>query len=102
MAAKLTFVSSLQRGLNAGITRADQVVPVGPPGTERQTVQADLTFGDTATSLNPKTSSTTLKLVGPGDVVGLDPRAIVRTYPRRDDNETLRVLTQFEDVAESP
>jgi hypothetical protein len=86
MAAKLTFVASLQRGLNAGITRADQIVPVGPV-LERQTIAATMAFGDTATSPNPKTSVTNLQLVGPGDVVGLDPRAVVRTYPRRDDND---------------
>jgi DNA-binding transcriptional LysR family regulator len=32
-------------------------------------------------------ATTTLTLVGPGDIVGLDPRVVTRTYPRRDDND---------------
>ena len=32
-------------------------------------------------------ASTTLSLLGPGDIVGLDARTIVRTFPQPDDNE---------------
>lgn len=84
--ANLTFVSSLQRGMNAGLTRADQI----PTGFVEDRVQFafDLTFDNGAAQPSPaQTSSTHLGLIGPGDVVGLDPRAVVRTYPRRDDND---------------
>lgn len=77
--ANLSFVSSLQRGLDAGLTRPD-VIPTSL-NEMRATVDVALEFDDS------QISRTLLSLVGPGDIIGLDPRAIVRTYPRRDDND---------------
>jgi hypothetical protein len=77
--ANLTFVSSIQRGMDAGLARPDQI-PAGLT-EERVTLAVALDFQ------GGQISHTNLKLVGPGDIVGLDPRAIVRTYPRRDDND---------------
>ena len=87
--ANLTFVSSIQRGMNAGLARPDQI----PTGfvEDHVTIAVSLTFDNgaqpPATPSQAVTSRTNLGLIGPGDVVGLDPRAIVRTYPRRDDND---------------
>jgi hypothetical protein len=77
--AKLSFVSALQRGLAAGVDKED-VFP-RTDGEARTHAKVDLNFN------NNQTANVDLALVGPGDIVGLDTRTIVRVYPRRDDND---------------
>jgi hypothetical protein len=73
-AAELAFSSWLRRGLAAGIQRVDGQ---GPPGFTTE-VPLRLEFND------DQRTSPVLTLVGPGDIVGLDPRAIVRVFPPGD------------------
>jgi hypothetical protein len=71
----------LRRGLAVGIERPD-VTPL--PGT------TPITTTDVQITLEysiPNKAIANLTLVGPGDIVGLDPRAVVRTFPRADDND---------------
>ena len=69
-----TFVSWVRRGLATAINTADLA-------SSSQTI-VTLTFD---TDAGPENSSTTLDLVGPGDITGLDPSVIVRTWPKADD-----------------
>jgi hypothetical protein len=76
--AHLSFISSLRRGLAVAI----EPIPETPPGAARPSTRIDVTLEfDTDVATAP------LTLVGPGDIVGLDPRAVVRTFPRADDND---------------
>jgi len=76
---QLTFVSALQRGMAAGLDKEDVF-----PRTEGQArAESKLVLGFTGA----QTANVTLTLVGPGEVIGLDTRTIVRVYPRRDDND---------------
>jgi hypothetical protein len=77
--ADLTFYSSVRRGAALGITRQDDGTT--PSGGDHAELVVKLAY-DLGHS-----AETTLKLVGPGDIVGLDTRCIVRTFPRADDNE---------------
>jgi hypothetical protein len=77
----LTFTSFLRQGLAAAITRPD-----GPPSgsvVTRAQIQIDVGFNNDSTTA----TSTNLDLVGPGDIVGLDSRVVVRAWPRPDDND---------------
>ena len=77
--ADLTFYSSVRRGAALGITRQDDGTT--PADADHARLQVTLTYDST------HTAQTTLPLVGPGDIVGLDTRCIVRTFPRADDND---------------
>lgn len=65
------FLSWLRAGVSAGIAREDGT---GPP-TPRAEVAVTVT-------LNTGSASVNLALYGPGDVTGLDPRVVIRTWPR--------------------
>src|SRR3954469_25698443 len=65
--------------MSVGVERADN--PLASGGLPRAPLLVELDFNDL------QSTSAKLELIGPGDIVGLDPRAIVRTYPRRDDND---------------
>jgi hypothetical protein len=83
--ANLTFYSSIRQGAALAITRTDAV---DPPAPVIPRVQLPVTLAYPATaSENPATAGTTLSLLGPGDIVGLDTRTIVRTFPQSNDNE---------------
>ena len=77
--ADLTFYSSVRRGAALGITRKDDGTT--PAGGDHARLQVTLTYDPT------HAATATLPLVGPGDIVGLDTRCIVRTFPRADDND---------------
>ncbi len=77
--ATLTFVSSLQRGMSVGLADVDSVSV--PAHMARAVVNLQLTFSPIEKAI------VDLSLVGPGDIVGLDTRTIVRTYPRPNDND---------------
>jgi len=83
--ANLTFYSSIRQGAALAITRADVV---DPPAPVIPRVQLPVTLAYPATAgETPATAGTTLSLLGPGDIVGLDTRTIVRTFPQANDNE---------------
>jgi hypothetical protein len=84
--ADLTFYSSIRQGAALAITRTD--VPPGPTDTAIPRVQLPVNLSYAAeTALQGTAASTTLSLLGPGDIVGLDTRTIVRTFPPPNDNE---------------
>ena len=83
--ADLTFYSSIRQGAALAIARTDDADPQGPSIPR---VQLPVTLGYAATSAEPSpTAGATLSLLGPGDIVGLDTRTIVRTFPPPNDNE---------------
>ncbi|NKB82630.1 MAG: hypothetical protein GKS05_12245 [Nitrospirales bacterium] len=74
-----TFFSWFRRGLSTQIERAD---PLGAQDSPKTRVQIDLQVnirsrGNTLTAI-PQT----LNLYGPGDIIGLDRRAVIKTEPR--------------------
>ena len=77
-ASAYSFLSSLRRGIATKITQ--------PPGAaSRASVKVKLRVSGAATSGNGTLKQDVqhdVALYGPGDVVGVDPRAIVRTDPR--------------------
>lgn len=74
---KLSFVSLLRRGLAAGLETKDE----GQAGGPSTALNVRANFGPTLDTL------TALNLVGPGDIVGLDSRVVVRTFPRPDEGD---------------
>src|SRR5688572_26880046 len=80
--AQLTFYSSVRRGAALAITRPEFSPASGNPVEDRRArLGVSLNFG------SGRTAGTTVELVGPGDIVGLDTRAIVRSFPRTDENQ---------------
>ena len=71
--ADLSFIPWLRRGLGTGLPAA------GPQDADR-TLSITL-----ATNVTPVTVD--VPIVGPGDIVGLDPRVVVRVVPGRDESE---------------
>ncbi len=84
--ATYTYLPSLQRGLSTKITTKDTLgknAENNPPANtvqilHRASVKVSLQVNDDAA--NP--ISQNVQLLGPGDVIGISPRAIVRTEPR--------------------
>src|SRR5262245_45529256 len=74
--AQLSFYSFVRRGLATALTNADGQ-SAGAPETK------------ISVSVRPSEETTPvvtqLGLVGPGDIVGLDPTVVVRTLPRAND-----------------
>jgi hypothetical protein len=91
--AVLSFIPWLRRGLAAAITRPD----TGLAGVPDNPIGVDIT-------LNAGSASTSIELVEPGDVVGLDPRCVARTFPGPDESEAeFRHLAMIEfDQADLP
>ncbi|MDV3220318.1 hypothetical protein [Intrasporangium sp.] len=76
-----SFLPWLRQGLAGQISSPDG----DPTVTARASVGVNLTITGQAASgspLTPSPVSRNVQLFGPGDVVGIDPRAIVRTDPR--------------------
>ena len=73
--ASYTFLPWLRQGIASVI---DQVDTLGAPSTSPERATLDVGF-----DLNGQPLSNTVSLIGPGDVVGINPRAVVRTDPRR-------------------
>lgn len=69
-----TFLPWTRRGLGAEIATPDDLAS-GAPGPERASVSI-------AFSINSQPISKNVEVLGPGDVVGINPRAIVKTDPR--------------------
>jgi hypothetical protein len=81
--ADLTFYSSIRQGAALAITRPDGAP--ASPSIPRVQLPVTLAYQAETDAIGP--ASTTLSLLGPGDIVGLDARTIVRTFPQVDDNE---------------
>src|SRR5580765_7288336 len=80
--ADLTFYSSIRRGAELAITRQDSSTPP-PTAIPRVTLPVTLSYPTEPGAA----AGTTLSLLGPGDIVGLDTRTIVRMFPPPNDNE---------------
>jgi hypothetical protein len=65
------FLSWLRTGVSTGIARDDGTGPSAPRAEVSVTV-----------ALNTGTAGVSLALYGPGEVTGLDPRVVIRTWPR--------------------
>ena len=74
--ASYTFLPWLRRGLAARIARQDVDGGVAAP---RVQMPLSLTLD---TSEGPKVTTAQLALIGPGEVKSLDPRVIIRRFPR--------------------
>ena len=81
--AEIAFASWLRRGLAAGIRREDAPPQGGP--IPRTTAEIQLTFNDNGSER--QIAQPRLTLLGPGDIAGLDPRAVVRVFPPGDVND---------------
>ncbi|HEY2738216.1 MAG TPA: hypothetical protein VGK45_07405 [Thermoanaerobaculia bacterium] len=68
------FLAWARRGIGAGITN-----PPGPPPS-RATLSVELSLSVDAGTPTPISRS--VELFGPGDVIGLDPRHVIKTEPR--------------------
>ncbi|MBT8185524.1 MAG: hypothetical protein KJN76_11840, partial [Eudoraea sp.] len=86
--ANYSFIPWLRQGLATKITEKDTL---GASGTglditeQRAKLQVDLTIQDTSIeddSLNDTVISKQVQVIGPGDIIGLSDRAIVRTNPK--------------------
>ena len=71
-----TFLPWLRQGISAEIPVTDDLGKDGPgPAAERSKVSVSF-------KVNGQPVSKQVQLFGPGDVVGIDPRAVVKTEPR--------------------
>src|SRR5215831_14128957 len=76
---KLSFFSSVRRGLATALTTPD----TAPAGTDHTLITLKVTPG--VGSAAAETATVDLSLTGPGDIVGLNPAVVVRTWPKPDD-----------------
>ena len=72
---RYTFSSWLRRGIGNRITQTDRLGAGGSGVAERATVPVDVT-------LNGAAISKSFALIGPGDIIGINPQMVVRTEPR--------------------
>lgn len=72
--ARYTFLPWLRQGISTQITEVDSLNDAGV-GILRATLPMEL-------DVNGQTIPKQVSLVGPGDIVGINPRAVVRTEPR--------------------
>jgi hypothetical protein len=79
--ATYSFLPWMRQGLAGQITAPDlDTTAAARVGVEvRLRITADSASGDASPGVDV---DKTVQLYGPGDVVGIDPRAVVRTYPR--------------------
>jgi hypothetical protein len=79
---RYTFNSWLRRGVGTRIAEVDNLGAGVTPVKERPTIPIDVT-------LNTETIHKDFALVGPGDIIGINPAMVVRTEP-------LHLITNFE------
>jgi hypothetical protein len=72
---RYTFASWLRRGIGTRVLQPDRLGAGGSGTLERATVPVDV-------SLNGAGMSKSFALLGPGDVIGVNPAMVVRTEPR--------------------
>ena len=80
--AKYTFSSWLRKGIGNRITEPDNLGAGGTPTKERAAVPIDVV-------LNAEGLHKDFSLIGPGDIIGINPAVVVRTEP-------LNWITNFE------
>lgn len=73
--AKYTFSSWLRKGIGAKINEADNLGTGASAVKERPTVPVDI-------AVNSQNIHKDFSLLGPGDVIGINPAMVVRTEPR--------------------
>lgn len=76
--ARYSFLSWAKRGIGARVTAVDPLDATNPPWPQRASVPVSLVVNE-----GPRIDRR-LALYGPGDIVSLDARAVVRTDPRPD------------------
>lgn len=86
---KYSFLPWLRQGISNQINQVDNLASGATSSPERITIdlQVKINGNGSPTPLQP--SATSVKLVGPGDVIGISPNAIVKTEP-------LNWITNFE------
>ncbi len=86
---KYSFLPWLRQGISNQINQVDNLASGASSSPERITIdlQVKINGNGSLTPLQPATTS--VKLVGPGDVIGISPNAIVKTEP-------LNWITNFE------
>ncbi len=72
---RYTFSSWLRRGIGTRINQPDTLGAGGSGVNERATVPIDVTLNGDAINKN-------FALIGPGDIIGINPQMVVRTEPR--------------------
>ena len=80
--AKYTFSSWLRKGIGANINETDNLGTGTSPVKERSTIPIDIL-------VNSQTVHKDFALLGPGDIIGINPHMVVRTEP-------LNWITNFE------
>lgn len=80
--AKYTFGSWLRKGIGGRINQTDNLGDGSASNTERATVDVQL-------KMNAKDITKSFELLGPGDIIGINPAMVVRTEP-------LNWITNFE------
>lgn len=80
--AKYTFGSFLRKGIGSKIEQVDNLGDGTPTVTQRSTVDVDV-------KINSATVQKHFQLLGPGDIIGINPAMVVRTEP-------LNWITNFE------
>ncbi len=83
--AHYSFLPWLRQGLAAKIAEADTLGAADSPAVERAALKIDLVVRDTGHDAATHDHEVTknVQLIGPGDVMGINPRAIIRTFPAR-------------------
>jgi hypothetical protein len=80
--AKYTFSSWLRKGIGTKISETDNLGAGSSPTKERPTVPVEVT-------INTLTVHKNFSLLGPGDIIGINPAMVVRTEPKH-------LITNFE------
>ncbi len=73
--AKYTFGSWLRKGIAADINEVDNLGLGSTPVSERATIPVDI-------AVNAQPIHKNFELLGPGDVIGINPQLVVRTEPK--------------------
>jgi hypothetical protein len=80
--AKYTFSSWLRNGIGGNVNQTDNLADGSPSVKERATVPVDV-------QINGQNIHKDFSLLGPGDIIGINPQMVVRTEP-------LNWITNFE------
>ncbi|OJJ19698.1 hypothetical protein BKI52_19390 [marine bacterium AO1-C] len=83
---KYTFLSWFRRGMSNFISQTDDPSANGSLGTPTLPVELELDSGSSSSSASSSRFIKSLDLVGPGNVVGIQEAAIIRTEPVENSN----------------
>ena len=79
--ATYTFLPWLRQGISAKISQPDTLAQTDGP-TDRAAVKITMQAASDKSGVDPLPVEGEIQIVGPGDVLGINPRAIFRTEPR--------------------